>query len=46
MVHRSCALLMSRLFRLFPIVNSVYMIGEKGADIIKATYPELYLAQP
>ncbi|PSR85574.1 hypothetical protein BD289DRAFT_368349 [Coniella lustricola] len=24
------------------IQNSVYMIGEKGADYIKATYPELY----
>ncbi|KAF4768091.1 hypothetical protein HAV15_002558 [Penicillium sp. str.  len=24
------------------IQNSVYMIGEKGADIIKAAYPELY----
>lgn len=28
------------------IQNSVYMIGEKGADIIKAAYPELYMAQP
>jgi choline dehydrogenase-like flavoprotein len=28
------------------IQNSVYMIGEKGADIIKASYPELYMAQP
>ncbi|KUI53180.1 Oxygen-dependent choline dehydrogenase [Cytospora mali] len=24
------------------IQNSVYMIGEKGADMIKATYPDLY----
>lgn len=24
------------------IQNAVYMIGEKGADLIKATYPELY----
>lgn len=28
------------------IQNPVYMIGEKGADIIKAAYPELYQAQP
>ena len=28
------------------IQNSVYMIGEKGADIIKASYPELYAQQP
>ncbi|KAF2026575.1 alcohol oxidase [Setomelanomma holmii] len=28
------------------IQNSVYMIGEKGADIIKAAYPELYMVQP
>ncbi|KAH7074077.1 oxidoreductase [Paraphoma chrysanthemicola] len=28
------------------IQNSVYMIGEKGADIIKAEYPELHMVQP
>ncbi|KAL6709906.1 hypothetical protein ACN47E_000691 [Coniothyrium glycines] len=28
------------------IQNSVYMIGEKGADIIKAAYPELYSNHP
>ncbi|KAF2247854.1 GMC oxidoreductase [Trematosphaeria pertusa] len=28
------------------IQNSVYMIGEKGADIIKAAYPVFYSAQP
>ncbi|ORY09277.1 hypothetical protein BCR34DRAFT_602927 [Clohesyomyces aquaticus] len=28
------------------IQNSVYMIGEKGADIIKAAYPELYAEAP
>ena len=28
------------------IQNSVYMIGEKGADIIKAAYPELFEAAP
>lgn len=27
------------------IQNSVYMIGEKGADIIKSAYPELFQAQ-
>ncbi|KAK0724675.1 hypothetical protein B0H67DRAFT_481820 [Lasiosphaeris hirsuta] len=26
------------------IQNSVYMVGEKGADMIKAAYPELYSA--
>lgn len=24
------------------IQNAVYMVGEKGSDIIKAAYPELY----
>jgi choline dehydrogenase len=28
------------------IQNSVYMVGEKGADILKAAYPELYMEQP
>ncbi|KAF2729733.1 alcohol oxidase [Polyplosphaeria fusca] len=28
------------------IQNSVYMIGEKGADIIKAKYPEMYTTAP
>ncbi|KAH7125765.1 oxidoreductase [Dendryphion nanum] len=28
------------------IQNAVYMIAEKGADIIKAAYPELYATQP
>ncbi|KAF2005026.1 GMC oxidoreductase [Amniculicola lignicola CBS 123094] len=28
------------------IQNAVYMIGEKGADIIKAAYPELYATAP
>lgn len=33
---------------IFPVIpdcriqNDVYMVGEKGADIIKAAYPDLY----